>query len=91
MKTKYCYLWSYDNFQIEYEESEKDYETIQDAIKAMWEDRKTNLDLMKSELKEPKIYYMIRKKEEDDDTIWITDYTWTRRKNKIFLHRKDII
>lgn len=89
---KYVYLWSYDNFQFEYEEDETEYDSLKECIKAFWEDRKINLDLMKSpSIQEPKCYYMIRKKEYDNDTIWCSDYSWTRRGNKIYLHRMDIL
>lgn len=92
MKKTWCYLWSYDNFTFEYEESEQDFDTLQECIQAMWKDRKANLELMHApSIMEPKCYYMFRKKEDDGETVWCSDYTWTRRGNKIFLHRKDIL
>ena len=97
IKTTWCYLWSYDNFKFEYEESDKEFNTLQECIKAMWEDRKTNIELSKGEWAEPKTYYMFRKKElqkdpnQKTDIEWCSDYSWTRRKNKIYLHRKDIL
>lgn len=93
-KTKYYGLiWSYDNFQFEYEEEQEYFENVIDAMKHLLEEKKENRELAKKKyIDEPICYFRIRKYEETDKEVYITDYVMRKYRNKYKLKRaEDII
>ena len=93
-KSKYYGLiWSYDNFQFNYEEEEEYFENVIDAMKRLLEEKKVNRDFNKCKaIQEPICYFRIRKYEETENEIYITDYNMRKYRNRYFLKRaEDII
>lgn len=89
-KKYYGLIYSYDNFQYDYEEEEIYFDNIIECMKELLRQKKENKDFQKI-LGEPKLYLRIRKYEETEKEVFITDYKMRKYKNRYFLRRAENI